>query len=187
MCHDSPNDSGASHSRLRDSSPVSNRRSDEYGGSFENRCRLLLRVTKDVRAVVPADLPLAVRLSCSDWLDGGWTIDDSVRLAKLLRDGGVDLIDCSSGGISQKARIPVGPGYQTAFAGQVRREAGIPTAAVGMISEAHQAETILRSGQADLVFLARELLRDPYWPRTAATALGVKPEGWTPPQYARAW
>ncbi|QEL20835.1 NADH:flavin oxidoreductase/NADH oxidase [Limnoglobus roseus] len=168
-------------------SPVSNTRTDEYGGSFENRTRLLLRVVKEVRGIVPKELPLAVRLSCSDWIDGGWTIDDSVRLSKELREFGVDLIDCSSGGISPTAKIPVGPGYQTAFAAHIRQQAHVPTASVGMITEAHQAETILRTEQADVVLLARELLRDPYWPRTAAAALGDKPEGWTPTQYARAW
>lgn len=168
-------------------SPVSNRRTDEHGGSFANRTRLLLRVTNEVRAVVPKELPLAVRLSCADWVDGGWTIDDSVRLSQALRERGVDLIDCSSGGIAAAAHIPVGPGYQTAFAARIRQDAGIPTAAVGMITEAHQAETILRTGQADVVLLARELLRDPYWPRAAAAALGVKPDGWTPTPYGRAW
>ncbi len=168
-------------------SPISNHRTDDYGGSFENRTRLMLRVTQEVRAAVPKELPVAVRLSCSDWIDGGWTIDDSVRLSKLLRERGVDLIDCSSGGISPTAQIPVGPGYQTAFAAQIRHEAQIPTAAVGMITEAHQAETILRTGQADVVLLAREVLRDPYWPRTAAADLGVKRESFTPSQYGRAW
>ena len=168
-------------------SPLSNRRTDEYGGSFENRTRLLLRVARDLRSIVPGDLPLGVRLSCTDWVDGGWTIDDSVRLAGELRGLGIDFIDCSSGGASPTARVPVGPGYQTAFAAAVRAGADIPTAAVGMITDAHQAETILRSGQADLIFLARELLRDPYWPARAARELGASREGWTPVQYGRAW
>lgn len=169
-------------------SPVSNRRTDQYGGSFENRVRLLLRIVADLRGLIPDDLPLAVRLSCTDWVEDGWTTDDSVRLATRLRELGVDLIDCSSGGISPTAKIPVGPGYQTAFAAAIRREARIATAAVGMITEPQQAETIVRSGQADLVFLAREMLRDPYWPATAARALGASPERMVPPvQYGRAW
>jgi 2,4-dienoyl-CoA reductase-like NADH-dependent reductase (Old Yellow Enzyme family) len=167
-------------------SPVSNHRTDEYGGSFENRARLLLRIVRDLRNVISGEMPLAVRLSCSDWIEGGWTIDDSVRLAVLLREMGVDLVDCSSGGISPSAKIPVGPGYQTAFAEAIRRDAHIIAAAVGMITEPHQAETILRTGQADMVFLAREMLRDPYWPARAARALGVSTEDWSPVQYGRA-
>ncbi len=168
-------------------SPLSNRRGDTYGGSFENRARFLLRVVKEVRAAIPGDMPLFVRLSCSDWTDGGWTIADSIRLAMLLRELGVDLIDCSSGGAVPKANIPLGPGYQTAFAAAIRLQAGIPTAAVGMITGPHQAETILSTGQADMVFLAREMLRDPYWPGRAAKALGHKTEGLLPIQYGRAW
>ncbi|HVK11093.1 MAG TPA: NADH:flavin oxidoreductase/NADH oxidase [Gemmataceae bacterium] len=168
-------------------SPLSNHRTDEYGGSFENRTRLLLQIARDLRGVVPGDLPLGVRLSCTDWVDGGWTVDDSVRLAGDLRGLGIDFIDCSSGGAAPAARVPVGPGYQTAFAAAVRAGANIATAAVGMITDAHQAETILRSEQADLIFLARELLRDPYWPARAARELGVAREGWTPVQYGRAW
>ena len=168
-------------------SPISNRRTDEYGGPFENRARLLLRIVREVRSTMPADLPLAVRLSCSDWMEGGWTIDDSVRLAVQLRELGVDFIDCSSGGVSPSAKIAVGPGYQTGFAENIRRQAGIKTAAVGMITEPHQAETILRTGQADLVFLAREMLRDPYWPARAARQLGVPATSFTPSQYGRAW
>jgi 2,4-dienoyl-CoA reductase-like NADH-dependent reductase (Old Yellow Enzyme family) len=166
--------------------PLSNRRTDEYGGAFENRTRLLVQIARDLRGIVPGDLPLGVRLSCTDWVDGGWTVEDSVRLAGDLRGLGIDFIDCSSGGASPTARVPVGPGYQTAFAAAVRAGAGIPTAAVGMIMDAHQAETILRSGQADLVFLAREMLRDPYWPARAARVLGVSREDWTPVQYGRA-
>ncbi len=168
-------------------SPLSNRRTDEYGGSFENRARFLFRVVKLLRGTLPADFPLLVRLSCSDWMPGGWTIDDSVKLAVGLRELGVDLIDCSSGGVSPIAKIPVGPGYQTAFAETIRRESKIATAAVGMITEPHQAETILRSGQADMVFLAREMLRNPYWPVRAAHELGMKTEGMAPVQYGRAW
>ena len=168
-------------------SPLSNRRTDEYGGSFENRAWLLLRVVRETRNAMPADLPLAVRLSCSDWIEGGWAIEDSTRLAVLLRELGVDFVDCSSGGVSPSAKIPVGPGYQTGFAESIRRQAGIKTAAVGMITEPHQAETILRTGQADMVFLAREMLRDPYWPARAAPQLGVQVTSLTPTQYGRAW
>ncbi len=168
-------------------SPLANRRTDDYGGSFENRTRLLLRVTRELREIVPADLPLAVRLSCSDWAEGGWTLADSVRLSVLLREAGVDLIDCSSGGAVPEAKIPVGPGYQTHFADAIRREAKVPTAAVGMITDPVQAETILRTGQADIVLLAREMLRDPYWPATAARELGVSADPFTPDQYKRAW
>jgi 2,4-dienoyl-CoA reductase-like NADH-dependent reductase (Old Yellow Enzyme family) len=168
-------------------SPLSNRRSDDYGGPFENRARLLLRVARELRSTIPTDVPLFVRLSCTDWVDGGWSIDDSVRLAKLLREVGVDLIDCSSGGAVPAAKIPVGPGYQTAFAEAIRHQANIPTAAVGMITDPHQAETILMTGQADMVFLAREMLRDPYWPGRAAKALGMKTDGLLPVQYGRAW
>ncbi len=168
-------------------SPLSNRRDDAYGGTFENRTKLVLRIAKEVRATIPADLPLFVRLSCTDWVAGGWSIDDSVRLAKLLKDLGVDLIDCSSGGAVPGAKIPVGPGYQTNFAESIRRQSNIPTAAVGMITDPHQAETILRTGQADMVFLAREMLRDPYWPGRAAKTLGVPTDGLIPVQYGRAW
>jgi 2,4-dienoyl-CoA reductase-like NADH-dependent reductase (Old Yellow Enzyme family) len=168
-------------------SPLANHRTDEYGGPFENRVRFLLRVARELRGLLPADTPLAVRLSCTDWIDGGWTIHDSVRVAAQLRELGGDLIDCSSGGASPIAKIPVGPGYQTAFAEAIRRESRIATAAVGMITEPHQAETILRTGQADMVFLAREMLRDPYWPARAARELGVNMEGMAPVQYGRAW
>ena len=179
----------AAHGYLFNSflSPLTNHRIDRYGGSFENRARFLLRVTKDLRATIPAGMPLFVRLSCVDWVDGGWTLEDSIRLSIQLKELGVDLIDCSSGAVSPTAKIPVGPGYQTAFAAAIRAQAKIPTAAVGMITEAHQAETILRTGQADMVFLAREMLRDPYWPARAAKELGVKTEGLLPVQYGRAW
>jgi 2,4-dienoyl-CoA reductase-like NADH-dependent reductase (Old Yellow Enzyme family) len=168
-------------------SPLSNRRTDEFGGSFENRTRLVLRVARELRGLIPADLPLAVRLSCTDWVESGWAIGDSVRLAATLRDAGVDLIDCSSGGAVAGATIPVGPGYQTAFAEAIRTQSRIATAAVGMITSPHQAETIVRTGQADCVFLARELLRDPYWPMRAAHILGASTEGLVPVQYGRAW
>ncbi len=166
-------------------SPLTNRRTDQYGGSFENRTRLLLDTTRAIRAVWPDSLPLAVRISAIDWMPGGWQIEDSIALAKLLKTAGVDLMDCSSGGLVPDAKIKVEPGYQVPFAETIRREAGIPTAAVGFITEAKQADDIVRSGQADVVLLARQMLVDPYWPAHAAKALGWKP---TPPnQYARAW
>jgi 2,4-dienoyl-CoA reductase-like NADH-dependent reductase (Old Yellow Enzyme family) len=165
-------------------SPLSNTRTDDYGGSFENRCRLLLEITERVRAIWPADWPLFVRISASDWTEGGWTADDSVALAQLLAARGVDLVDCSSGGNVPGARIPTGPGYQVPFAARVRREAGVPTGAVGLITEAEQAEAILESGEADLIFMAREFLRDPHFPLRAAHELGAEVP-W-PVQYERA-
>ncbi len=165
-------------------SPLSNQRDDEYGGSFANRIRLLLEVVDAVRAVWPAELPLLVRLSATDWIDGGWSELETVELSALLKARGVDLIDVSSGGLAPNAQIPVGPGYQSRFAERVRREAGIPTGAVGLITEPAQAEHVLRSEQADLVLLARELLRDPYWPLHAAEVLGHRLP-W-PAQYVRA-
>jgi 2,4-dienoyl-CoA reductase-like NADH-dependent reductase (Old Yellow Enzyme family) len=168
-------------------SPLSNHRTDEFGGSFENRAKLLLRVARELRQIIPSDIPLSVRLSCTDWTPGGWAIDDSVRLSSLLRDLGVDLIDCSSGGAVPNATIPTGPSYQTPFADAIRHQSKIATAALGMITEAHQAETILATGQADLVFLAREMLRDPYWPIHAAKSLGVPTDALVPVQYQRAW
>ncbi|WP_022825730.1 NADH:flavin oxidoreductase/NADH oxidase [Hymenobacter norwichensis] len=165
-------------------SPLSNHRSDEYGGSLENRCRLLLEVTEDTRALLPDHLPLLVRISATDWTEGGWTIDDSIALTELLKQRGVDLIDCSTGGNVPKADIPVGPGYQVPFATRVREETGLPTGAVGMITTAEQAEEIISKGQADLVLLARELLRDPYFPLHAAHELGADVK-W-PVQYERA-
>ena len=165
-------------------SPLSNRRTDQYGGSFENRIRLVVEVVDAVRAVWPAELPLLVRISATDWAEGGWDIDQSVGLAKVLKEHRVDLIDVSSGGMTPQQVIPLGPGYQTPFAERIRREAQIPTGAVGMITGATQAEHILRTGQADLVLLARELLREPYWPLQAATELGDT-ASW-PSQYLRA-
>jgi 2,4-dienoyl-CoA reductase-like NADH-dependent reductase (Old Yellow Enzyme family) len=165
-------------------SPLSNQRSDDYGGSFENRARLLLEVTSAVRKTWPEHLPLSVRISATDWVDGGWTIDDSVRLAKLLRECGVDIIDCSSGGNVANVTIPVGPGYQVPFAARIKKEAAIPTAAVGMITEPGQANRILAEGEADLVLLAREMLRDPYFAVHAAAGLN-DPATW-PEQYLRA-
>lgn len=165
-------------------SPLSNRREDDYGGSLENRMRLPLRVATAVREVWPANLPLFVRLSATDWMDGGWDLAQSVTLSRKLKDLGVDMIDCSSGGLVPNASIPVGAGFQTPFAETIRREVGIATIAVGMITEPVQAEHIVRTGQADAVMLARELLRDPYWPLHAAHALHSEIE-W-PVQYERA-
>jgi 2,4-dienoyl-CoA reductase-like NADH-dependent reductase (Old Yellow Enzyme family) len=165
-------------------SPLSNRRSDQYGGPLANRMRLPLRVTAAVREAWPARLPLFARLSCTDWAEGGWDLAQSIELARALKDAGVDLIDCSSGGLVPDAKIPVGPGYQVPFAEAIRREAGIATGAVGMITGARQAEGILANGQADVVLIARELLRDPNWPLRAAAELGAAVE-W-PLQYARA-
>ncbi|SET89281.1 NADH:flavin oxidoreductase/NADH oxidase [Hymenobacter actinosclerus] len=165
-------------------SPLSNERTDEYGGAFENRVRLLLEVVAATRAELPAAQPLWVRISATDWTEGGWTGDDSVRLAVLLKEAGVDLLDCSTGGNVPQADIPVGPGYQVRFAEQVRRETGLATGAVGLITDARQAEQIVATGQADVVLLGRESLRDPYFPLHAAHELGVDVP-W-PVQYERA-
>ena len=167
-------------------SPLANKRSDNYGGNFENRIRFVLETVKAVRAVWPEKLPLAIRFSCTDWVEGGWTIDESVELARRVKAEGVDLVDCSSGGMTPDAKIPVGPGYQVQFAERVRREAGVLTAAVGMIREPHQADKIIAGGQADIVLLAREFLRDPYWPYHAARALGHRERMDPPVQYGRA-
>ncbi len=153
-------------------SPLSNTREDEYGGSFENRIRFLLEIIDAVRSAIPDSMPLFLRISASDWLDGGWTIDDSVALAKIAKVRGVDLIDVSSGGTSSGAPVPVGPGYQVPFADQIRNQADIPTAAVGLITEPEQAEEIVSSGKADAVMMAREFLRNPRWPLFAAQKLG---------------
>ena len=166
-------------------SPLSNQRSDEYGGSLSNRTRIVREVVTAVREVWPERSPLFIRISASDWMEGGWTVEESVELARMLQPLGVDLVDCSSGGTSLTAQIPFGPGYQVPFSEQIRRDADIPTGAVGMITDPHQADAIIRNGQADLVLLAREFLRDPYWPYHAAKALGVKPD--VPPQYRRAF
>ena len=166
-------------------SPLSNQRQDAYGGSLENRARLLMEVLDAVRAEWPGELPLFVRLSCTDWVEGGWDIEESVALARLLKArGDVDLIDCSSGGNDPRQQIPYHPGYQVPFAERIRREAGIATGAVGLIRSARQAEEILGNGRADLVLLARLLLTRPYWPREAAATLGWDPD--FPRQYARA-
>ncbi len=166
-------------------SPLSNRRTDGYGGSFANRVRFALETVEAVRAAWPQDLPLWLRLSATDWVDGGWSIDDSVALARLVKPMGVDLIDCSSGGSSLEQKIPMGPGYQVPFAERIRAEAGISTGAVGLISTPEQAERIVSSGQADMVLLAREFLRDPYFPLHAARALGAELD--PPAQYLRAF
>ncbi|HEY1782882.1 MAG TPA: NADH:flavin oxidoreductase/NADH oxidase [Roseiarcus sp.] len=165
-------------------SPMSNRRTDAYGGSFDNRTRFLRECVAAVRRVLPERCPLFVRISATDWVEGGWDVDQSVELARLLLALGVDVIDCSSGGNVEKADIPVGPGYQTPFAERIRREANIATAAVGMITAPVQADQIIRNDQADIVLLAREMLRDPCWPLHAAQELGqIAP--W-PRQYLRA-
>jgi 2,4-dienoyl-CoA reductase-like NADH-dependent reductase (Old Yellow Enzyme family) len=161
-------------------SPLSNQRTDEYGGSFENRTRLLIDIVRAVRG----EGPLFVRISATDWADGGWDADQSVALAKILKDEGVDLIDTSSGGLVPNAKIPVAPGFQVPFAARIRKEAGIATGAVGLITEPKQADEIVRNEQADMVLLAREFLRDPYWPLHAAEALRQRMP-W-PVQYERA-
>jgi len=164
-------------------SPLSNHRTDEYGGSFENRIRLLLEIIESVLEVWPAENPLFIRISSTDWTEGGWTADDSVALAKILMDKGIDLVDCSSGGNIGTAKIPLKPGYQVEFAEKVKKESGVLTGAVGLITEAKQADAIIQDGQADLVFMARELLRDPYFPLRAAHELGHEVK-WTD-QYLR--
>ncbi|MET0229491.1 MAG: NADH:flavin oxidoreductase/NADH oxidase [Rhodanobacteraceae bacterium] len=166
-------------------SPLSNRRDDRYGGSLVNRARLVREVVAAVRAVWPAPRPLFVRVSATDWAPGGWDIEECVELARWLRDDGVDVIDASSGGLVPYAKVPSTPGFQVPFAARIRREARIATAAVGLITEAKQAQEIVARGDADFIVMARELLRDPYFPRRAAKELGV---AITPPvQYGRAW
>jgi 2,4-dienoyl-CoA reductase-like NADH-dependent reductase (Old Yellow Enzyme family) len=166
-------------------SPLSNVRTDGYGGPLENRARLLREVISAVRETWPAPMPLWVRLSATDWAEGGWDIDECVELARLLRVDGVDVIDCSSGGTVPHPKIPVGPGYQVPFAARIRREAGIATSTVGLITEPLQAEEILQRGDADVIEMAREFLRDPYFPRRAAKELGASIRA--PEQYERAW
>jgi 2,4-dienoyl-CoA reductase-like NADH-dependent reductase (Old Yellow Enzyme family) len=165
-------------------SPLSNRRTDRYGGAFDNRARLALEITRQVRGVWPEDRPLLARISCSDWASGGWDMDESVRLAALLKGEGVDLVDCSSGGNIHDARSAAGPGYLAPCAERIRREAKVPTAVVGFITSPQQADHVLRSGQADLVAMARQLLREPYWPFRAAAEL--REEAAWPDQYLRA-
>jgi len=168
-------------------SPLSNQRDDEYGGSLENRARFPLEVVRAVRKVWPKNKPLFVRISATDWEDGGWDLDQSVQFAHWLKEAGVDMVDCSGGGNTPTAKIPVGPGYQTDFAERIRREVGIATGAVGMITNPVQAEHIVHSGQADCVLLARELLRDPYFPLRAAMELHGDDNATPPKQYARAF
>lgn len=165
-------------------SPLSNTRTDDYGGSFNNRCRLLMEVVTGIREVWPEKFPLFVRISATDWVEGGWNEVDSTRLSKMLKEAGVDLIDCSSGGLIPNAVIPSEKGYQVRFSERIKKEAGVLTGAVGLITEPEQAEDILNKGQADLVLLAREFLRNPYFPLSAAKTLGVDFQ-W-PPQYERA-
>jgi 2,4-dienoyl-CoA reductase-like NADH-dependent reductase (Old Yellow Enzyme family) len=165
-------------------SPLSNHRSDEYGGELENRVRFPLQVARAVREAWPDHLPLFVRISCTDWVEGGWDLAQSIELSRRLKEIGTDLIDCSSGGLVPDAPIPAKPGYQTPFAAAIRRQAEIPTGAVGLITAPEQAEQIISTGQADAVLLARQFLRDPYWPLHAARALGVDVP-W-PKQYERA-
>jgi 2,4-dienoyl-CoA reductase-like NADH-dependent reductase (Old Yellow Enzyme family) len=165
-------------------SPLSNRRTDSYGGSFENRTRLVREVVAAVRSKWPERLPLVVRLSATDWVNGGWTVDETIELCRSLHGLGVDLVDVSSAGLVPTAVVPAGPGFQTEFAARVRREAGVATAAVGLITSPAQADHIIRTGQADMVLLGREILRNPYWPMAAAQALG-QAASW-PEQYLRA-
>ena len=166
-------------------SPLSNHRTDEYGGSFENRIRFALETVEAVRTAWPADLPLWLRISATDWVEGGWTIEESIELARRVKGIGVDLIDCSSGGSSLAQKIPLAAGYQTPFAERIRSEAGIATGAVGLITSPGQSNEIVSSGKADVVLLAREFLRDPYFPLHAARELGAELP--TPPQYLRAF
>ncbi len=165
-------------------SPLSNSRTDEYGGSFENRVRLVVDVSRAVREAFPSHLPVFVRVSATDWAEGGWTLDETVQLARLLMEVGVDVLDVSSGGLTSAQQIQVGPGYQVPFAQAVRAQTGMTTMAVGMITEPLQAEEVLAAGHADLVALAREFLRDPRWPQRAAHELGTRIP--VPDQYARA-
>jgi 2,4-dienoyl-CoA reductase-like NADH-dependent reductase (Old Yellow Enzyme family) len=165
-------------------SPLSNLRTDHYGGSFENRCRLLLEIVDAIQTVWPQTLPLFVRISATDWVEGGWNVDEAVQLSAILKSKGVDLIDCSSGGLVPYAKVPAGPGYQVVFAKRIRKEAAILTGAVGMITGVHQAETILTNEEADLILIGRESLREPYFSLKGAAVLGDE-INW-PSQYLRA-
>lgn len=165
-------------------SPLSNHRTDEYGGSLENRMRLLLRVATQLRTLIPDELPLFVRISATDWADGGWDIEQSVELSRHLKRIGVDLVDVSSGGMLPSVRIPVGKGYQVPFAQRIREEAGVSTGAVGLITDPEHANEVVTSGHADMVFLGRELLREPYWALKAQQALEQEPSWPTPYGYA---
>jgi 2,4-dienoyl-CoA reductase-like NADH-dependent reductase (Old Yellow Enzyme family) len=168
-------------------SPISNQRTDQYGGSFQNRVRFPLEVIREVRGAWPQDKPLAVRLSCTDWVDGGWDIEQSVAFANLLKDAGVDLVDCSSGGTVPQVRIPVSAGYQVPFSARIKQDVAIATSAVGLIAGPDQAGEIIFQGKADLVFMAREFLRDPYWPLRHAKVENGKRIPEPPVQYARAF
>ncbi|MSQ09571.1 MAG: NADH:flavin oxidoreductase/NADH oxidase [Dehalococcoidia bacterium] len=167
-------------------SPLSNQRTDGYGGSFENRVRFTLECVAAVRAAWPAEKPISVRLSCTDWVPGGWDIEDTVRLALLLREAGVDIIDASSGGSSPDQKIALSPGYHAPFAERIRRDVAMPVAVVGLITQPEHAEQILQARQADLILLGRELLRNPAFPQQAATALSVPDAAYWPDQYLRA-
>jgi 2,4-dienoyl-CoA reductase-like NADH-dependent reductase (Old Yellow Enzyme family) len=166
-------------------SPLSNLRADAYGGSFDNRIRIVREVVAAVREAWPEQLPLWLRMSATDWVEGGWDIEQSIELARVLGELGVDLVDTSSGGLSPRQKIATGPGYQVPFAARIRREAGVATGAVGLITDPQQAERIVADGEADIVLLAREFLRDPYFPRRAAKALGGELK--IPEQYLRSW
>ncbi|MCC3535757.1 MAG: NADH:flavin oxidoreductase/NADH oxidase [Microcoleus sp. PH2017_25_DOB_D_A] len=167
-------------------SPLSNHRTDRYGDSFAGRVRLLVEIVQAVRAILPDHLPLWVRISATDWAEGGWDLEQSIALSQILKTSGVDLVDCSTGGLIPGVKIPTGPGYQVPFSDRIRQDTGIATAAVGMITAPEQADRIIRTGQADMVLLARELLRDPYWPHRAAKELRVDHHPY-PKQYQRAW
>lgn len=164
-------------------SPITNKRTDAYGGSFDNRVRFPMEVARAVRKVWPDDLPVFVRISATDWVEGGWDIEQSIRLARALKEIGIDFVDCSSGGLMEDAAIPAGPGFQVPFAAAVREEVKITTGAVGFITSPVQADQIVATGQADAVLLGRVLLRDPYWVLHAARTLGADVH-W-PPQYLR--
>jgi 2,4-dienoyl-CoA reductase-like NADH-dependent reductase (Old Yellow Enzyme family) len=164
-------------------SPLSNQRSDKYGGTLENRMRFTLETAECLRKIWPEKLPMSVRISCTDWFEGGWTLEDAIELSSRLKALGIDLIDCSSGGSTTLAKIPAGASFQVPFAEAIRRKTGIMTAAVGLITEPMQADEIVRNGRADLVLLARELLRDPYWPVHAAEALRKRDQIRLPDQY----
>jgi 2,4-dienoyl-CoA reductase-like NADH-dependent reductase (Old Yellow Enzyme family) len=169
-------------------SPVSNRRNDRWGGDFDGRARLTLEVVQAVRAAIPEEMPLSLRVSHTDWVEGGWTTAETVELARRVKVAGVDIVDVSSGGIDpQRQKIPVGPGYQVPGAVAVREGAGVAVAAVGLITEPEQAQAVVAEGKADMVLLARAVLRDPYWPMRAAAALGQTGAVKAPPQYDRAW
>lgn len=165
-------------------SPLSNKRTDEYGGNLQNRMRLICQVATQIRNAIPKDMPLFVRLSATDWVEGGWDLTQTIELSKNLRQLGVDLIDASTGGLVAQAKIPVGPNYQVPFAAEIRKQTGILTSAVGLITDPHQANDIITSGSADLIFLAREFLREPYWALKAEQALNQEPSWPTPYGYA---